>query len=120
MSKILIVDDEKELVDLLDLVLKSLGYEVLVAIDGNTAVEITRFEMPQIIFLDLAFPKGDLDGVGILKQIREFDTDVKVVISSGLDAKDSRYEQVQKLGISKVLHKPASLASIRTLIRELT
>jgi len=120
MNKILIVDDEKELVQLLELLLKALGYKVLVATDGKSAIEITRNERPRIMFLDLCFPKHDLDGVAILKKIREFDKSVKVVISSGLDAGDDRYEQAKKLGVHQCLQKPVSLETIRTLISDLS
>lgn len=119
MSKILIVDDEPDLVDLLELVLKSLGYEVLIATDGKTAVDMARYDKPSIIFLDLRFPKGQWDGVVILEKIREFDKGVKVVISSGLDARDNRYEQAEQFGVSKRLYKPATIAAIRQLMKEL-
>ena len=120
MSKILIADDEKEIVDLLEMVLSSSGHTVLTALNGTTAIEITKKEKPDIIFLDLCFPRPGIDGAETLKAIREFNKDVKVVITSGLDLKDGKYKAAQELGVNKCLSKPINVSNIKAIIGELS
>ncbi|UCG35811.1 MAG: response regulator [Candidatus Omnitrophota bacterium] len=68
-KKILLVDDEPQLVDTLKLRLEANDYEVVIAYDGNQALERVRSEQPDLIVLDLLLPK--LDGYtvcGLLKR----------------------------------------------------
>jgi len=78
--KILIVDDEKQLVALVELHMKMSGYEVLSASDGEKALAITKEEKPDLIILDLMLPK--IDGWHVCKRLRaESKTrDVPVII----------------------------------------
>jgi CheY-like chemotaxis protein len=119
MSKILIADDEKDTVDLMEMVLGNFGHEVLTALNGQDAIEITKKEKPEIIFLDLCFPKPGPDGVEILEAIRAFDKQVKVIIVSGLDANDERYKKTQALGANKYLSKPLMVSNIKNIVDEL-
>lgn len=57
MQKILIVDDEKEIRDLIEIYLKSEGYETLKAADGEEALNILNREDPDLIILDIMMPK---------------------------------------------------------------
>ena len=67
-KKILIVDDEKQLVSLVSLHMKMSGYEVLSAKDGEEALAIAREEAPDLIILDLMLPK--MDGWEVCKRLR--------------------------------------------------
>ena len=57
MSKILIVDDEPPIIDVLSYNLKQAGYEVVIARDGEQAVAAARRDKPDLIILDLMLPK---------------------------------------------------------------
>lgn len=59
MAKILIVDDEPEVVFMLDLMLKNVGYEVVSAADGEAAIATALRELPDVILLDVNLPKKD-------------------------------------------------------------
>ncbi len=65
---ILVVDDEKDIVDLLDYNLRQAGFNVLTALDGQAAVDIAARERPRLILLDLMLP--DLSGTEVLKALR--------------------------------------------------
>ncbi len=58
-KKILVVDDEPQIVNLISLRLKESGYEILTAGDGQTALQKAREEKPDLIILDLMLPKMD-------------------------------------------------------------
>ena len=57
--KILIVDDDRDLIESLSLRLRHEGYEVLVATDGREGLERSRTESPDLIILDIHLPAGD-------------------------------------------------------------
>ncbi|EAF6627311.1 response regulator transcription factor [Listeria monocytogenes] len=68
MSKILVIDDEKELVMLLEDELKAKGHKVLVAYDGQKGIELAR-EQPDLIILDIMMP--EVDGFEVCRAIRD-------------------------------------------------
>lgn len=67
-EKILIVDDEEHIVELLDFNLKNSGYETFIATDGIEAVRIAKEEKPNLILLDLMIP--GMDGFDVCKEIK--------------------------------------------------
>ena len=69
MQKILIVDDEKEIRDLIEIYLKSEGYETLKAADGVEALNILNKEEPDLIILDVMMPR--MNGIDACLKIRE-------------------------------------------------
>ncbi len=69
MAKILVVDDEKNIVDIIKFNLKKEGYEVVVAYDGEEAIDVNEKEKPDLIMLDIMMPK--IDGYEACKKIRE-------------------------------------------------
>ena len=79
MSKqtILVVDDEKDLLDLIEYNLRKEGYDVLKADDGEKGIEIAREQKPDLVLLDIMMPK--MDGVEVCRHLRskpEFDKTV--------------------------------------------
>ena len=67
-KKVLVVDDEQSIVELLTFNLQKEGYNTLEAYDGDTAVEMAVNEKPDLILLDVMIPK--LDGISVCKKIR--------------------------------------------------
>jgi two-component system KDP operon response regulator KdpE len=100
--RILVVDDEERIVNLLRVKLKALGYEVLTASDGVGAVEQAQAQEPDLIVLDLLMPR--MDGFEALKEIRSF-SPVPVII---LSAKGSDADKIKGLGLGAddYLQKP--------------
>ena len=68
-NKILVVDDEKEIRNLIEIYLKNEGYEVIKARDGEEALEILEKEDIHLIILDIMMPK--IDGIEVCKRVRE-------------------------------------------------
>lgn len=103
-QKILVVDDEQPIADILQFNLEKEGYEVIVAHDGDTAIELVESENPDLVLLDIMLPNKD--GNEVLKEIRK--TKSMPVIM--LTAKDSEIDKVLglELGADDYVTKPFS------------
>ncbi|MBN9392332.1 MAG: response regulator transcription factor [Chloroflexi bacterium] len=104
MTKILVVDDEKKLVDLVKGYLEQEGYSVLSAFDGPSALEKARTANPELVVLDLMLP--GLDGVEVCRRLRQF-SDAYVIMLT------ARAEEIDKIvglsvGADDYLTKPFS------------
>lgn len=103
MARILIVDDEIAIVDILKSFLEEKEHMVFTAYDGVEAVEVTKRERPHIILLDIYLPK--MDGIQVLKAVREFDDTIGIIIMTGFREKDVAQEAL-KLGAFDYINKP--------------
>jgi len=81
-TKVLVVDDEPQIVRALRINLQARGYDVLVAMTGKQALEMTAHHHPDVVILDLGLP--DLDGVDVVRGLRGWTT-VPILILSGRD-----------------------------------
>jgi len=81
MKKILIVDDEKPISDIIKFNMTKEGYEVVTAFNGREAIELFETEKPDIIILDLMLP--EIDGLEVAKTIRKTSS-VPIIMLSGM------------------------------------
>lgn len=117
MPKILVVDDEAPVLEMIESHFSLRGYEVLTAIDGSEGLEILERERPDVVILDLKMKK--LDGDRFLRQMREKNLPTKVLVISGYQD-EALKEKVRKLGVEAILEKPASIIELQKKIAELT
>ena len=103
-KKILVVDDEKPISDIIKFNLEKEGYEVVVAYDGEEALEKVESEQPDLIVLDLMLPK--IDGLEVAKRVRAKHTTPIIMVT----AKDSELDKVLglELGADDYVTKPFS------------
>lgn len=112
-KKILIVDDDPDIRDVLTMVLDSHGYTVVTAEDGAECLDKLSDEKPDLMILDLLMP--NVDGFAVCKKLQEPDwaeyRDMPVIILTSVreEASRRRYELEtgQKLSTDKYLEKPA-------------
>ena len=115
--RILIVDDDVELVGLLRYALETAGYEVVVAYDGEQALAVFEQTGPDLVVLDVNLP--GIDGFGVLEKLRR-DSDIPVMM---LTVRADEADEVRglDLGADDYLRKPFSpralLARVRALLR---
>ena len=120
MPKILIVDDEPPIIDVLSYNLKRANYDVVIARDGEQALAQFRREQPDVIILDLMLPK--LDGLEVYRAVRR-ECETPVIM---LTARDSEIDRVVglELGADDYVVKPFSvrelMARIKNVLRRAT
>jgi len=85
MSKILVVDDEDDVRNLLGLIFRDAGYEVITAINGKEALQKAKTERPDLIFLDILMPV--MDGFEACAQLKK-DPNTRDIFVAFLTAKD--------------------------------
>lgn len=117
-ARILAVDDETDLTDLLHYHLTKAGHEVAVAATGWQALESVRRQRPDLILLDLMLP--DLDGFGVCELLRQdpATATIPVIIISAWASRESR-EMGEELGALDYLTKPFSPAELVSRVNEL-
>ncbi len=118
MKKILIVDDEPNIVMSLEYTFKKKNYEVFIARDGSEALQIANDKVPDVVLLDIMMP--NVDGYETLKQIKANQDlkNTKVVFLSAKN-KASDIEKGLQMGADKYLTKPFSVKKLVTEINEL-
>ena len=104
--KILVVDDEEGIRNLLDVLLSRKGYDVVLAADGQKGVELFRRECPDVVVLDLNMP--EMDGVAVLRHIRTIKPDQPVIVLTGALTPEKE-QQVHALGVNAFVEKEFSL-----------
>lgn len=81
MLTILVVDDDKQILDLVGIHLSRAGYQVIKAHDGLHALEVTEDELPDLAIVDVMMPK--MDGIALTKELRELDIPVLLLTAKG-------------------------------------
>lgn len=114
----MIVEDQPQVIRLVTEVLRAVGYDVIAAINGETAIETTAMEQPTLILLDIMFPQGP-DGFEVCRHIRQF-SDVPIIM---LTAKAKENDKLRgfDVGADDYLTKPFSakelVARVRAVLR---
>src|SRR3989338_1933791 len=120
-KKILIVDDEAELVDLVKIRLEAVGYEVLKAFDGREGLDKAKLEKPDLILLDIMMPKMDGYKVcGLLKMDARYQKIPIVLFSAKAQKEDAQLakEVGADLYITKPFEAAVLLEKILGLLKE--
>jgi len=101
-KKILVVDDEKQIVDIVKAYLEREGYRVIVAYDGKSAIDLARRDRPDLIVLDLMLP--EISGWDVCRTLRK-ESDVPIIM---LTARDETTDKIVglELGADDYVTKP--------------
>ncbi len=106
MLKLLVVDDEIEITDILKNFFERKKYNVLTANNGQDALEIVKNERPHLVFLDIRMP--GMDGMSVLRNIHEMDTSIKVIMVTAIED-DNTIQQAKEFGATDYVRKPFQL-----------
>lgn len=115
-TRVLVIEDNRSIARFVELELKHRNFGVRCAYDGQEALEQLEQFRPELVVLDIMLPK--LDGVGVLKRIREYGNRVPVIM---LTARDSTLDKVHSLnhGADDYLTKPFEIEELTARIRAL-
>ncbi|MFC1592670.1 response regulator [Candidatus Omnitrophota bacterium] len=110
---ILLVDDEPDFIEPISFWLKANGYPVLIASNGQEALETVKKNKPDMVFLDIKMP--GMDGIETLKRIREFNKELPVIILTAYPTIE-HFSQTQKLNVSGFFDKAGNMNELRKII----
>lgn len=105
-KKILVVDDERDFVDMVKLRLESENFEVIVAYDGEEALDKVEKDHPDAVLLDIMMP--NLDGLAVLKRIRKKDKNLPVYMLTAF-SNEERFKVADKFNASGFIVKTGDL-----------
>ncbi|MGD9505444.1 MAG: response regulator [Syntrophobacteraceae bacterium] len=128
--KILLIDDDPGIRKVLNIALEDAGYEVLSAADGETGVELSMTEKPQIVLTDIRMP--GIDGIEVLKRIKSADPMQEVIVVTAfsdielaikalqLDASDFITKPINDAALTVALKRAKDRSSTRRELRDYT
>lgn len=117
-TRVLVIDDSPTVVALLKRMLQQNHFEVFVAYDGESGLDIARREQPDLIFLDIVLP--GIDGFSALRKLRRdpVTANVPIIMISG-NAQATEQFYVQRIGADDFMKKPFSRAEVFSRIEHL-
>jgi len=113
-SRVLVVDDEKSMRELLAITLERQGYDLAVAEDGEVAIEALRRDGFDVIITDLRMPNAD--GLQVLRAAKEHSPETVVIVITAVGSTETAVEAM-KLGAYDYITKPFKLDEIHLIIR---
>ena len=115
-SQVLVVEDDRAVMDGMKLFLETLGFYVSTAEDAQQAIHLSKKNIPDLIIADYRLP-GDIDGLGLLDIIREYhDTYIPAILVTGETAPDT-IQEIKSANVM-VLHKPVESELLEDKINE--
>lgn len=114
-KKILIADDEKNMIWAMKNALKNENYDIITANDGLEAIELVKETLPNLVLLDLRMPKKN--GMEVLKEIKSFDEGMSVIIITAHGSMESAVEAM-KIGALDYISKPFDIEKIKIKIEK--
>ncbi|MCR2810938.1 MULTISPECIES: response regulator transcription factor [unclassified Microbacterium] len=114
--KVLVADDDPQLVRALQITLSAHGYEVVVAADGHAAVALAARERPDLVMLDLGMPH--LDGVQVIESLRAW-TGIPIIVVSGRTGSADKVEALDA-GADDFVTKPFQVDELLARLRALS
>ncbi len=112
---ILVVDDESSIRESLKKILEYEGYRVILGENGSQGLDLFNSESPDLVLLDIKMP--GMDGMDVLKEIREIDPSAYVIMISGHGTADNAVEAIKELGAFYYFTKPPDMERLLKMAR---
>ena len=115
-ARVLVVDDERSMRELLSIVLRRDGYEVMLAADGKAAVDILKRERVDVLITDIRMP--EVSGVEVLREAKRIDPEIISIIMTAFASTDTAVDAL-RLGAADYVHKsPNAVNDLRLRVRK--
>lgn len=115
-KKILIVDDEREIVESVQIALEAAGYEVVTCHDGNRGLALAEQEKPDLIILDMMMPKRS--GFLVLEMLRQTNPDPVRIIMITANEGERHKTYAESLGVDDYIRKPFPIDTLLKSVRK--
>jgi DNA-binding response OmpR family regulator len=116
--KLLIIDDEPSIVEVTKRYYEKRDFLTLGATDGPSAVEIFRKERPEFVLIDVHMPFSPIDGIEVLKQIKEIDKNANCIMATRIHD-DESISRAKALGAKYYIIKPFEAEDLDQCIEEI-
>ena len=115
-KKILIIDDEKDVVDILKVILEHEGYETIAANDGKEGIARAKEEMPDLVITDVNMPK--MDGFKVAAEIRKMPETfpIPLIMLTSRNSEEDHFRGLS-LNVFAYLDKPCDLNELRDVVK---
>jgi DNA-binding response OmpR family regulator len=119
MKKILVVDDEKDMLSMLERRLKAEGYSVITAANGTNAIALAESQHPDIIILDVLMPR--MDGVEVAAKLKEhpLTRSIPVIFLTALLTKTEEHQKNHTISSKITFAKPLDTEKLLARIKEI-
>jgi CheY-like chemotaxis protein len=111
--KVLVVDDNEDLLATLSLILRGYGFSVTTAYDGESAVDTFRLEDFDVILMDVVMPH--MNGVEAFRAIRDIDPEAAVILMTAY-SEEELIQQALAGGVDRVVYKPVSVERVIEMV----
>lgn len=115
-KKILLIDDDSDFLESMHLMLLDEGYDVLTVTNGNEAVQKYAEFGPDVVILDVKMPI--IDGYEAFLRIKKYDSDARIVFTSGYAFDDLKYEGIQNKSHVGLMNKPIEISTVKKMIKK--
>jgi len=115
--KILVIDDDPDILDSVSIVLKSENYTVVTAMDGKEGVEKFLSEKPDLVLCDMMMERIDA-GAKTAEAIRKEDKDVPIYLLSSIGSVTDINIDINAKGFNGVLQKPLDIANLKSEVQK--
>ena len=121
-KRVLVLDDEEMILDLVTDIFQLIGFDVVSVTNGKAAIEEFQKAKKQgqpfdLVLFDMTLP-GDMDGATVLKEIRKIDPNIKAIVSSGY-SQDELKSKAGETGFDAAVPKPYSISLLKETVEEL-
>jgi two-component system, chemotaxis family, chemotaxis protein CheY len=111
---ILLVDDDKDLLENTSFLIKSMGYDVVTAEDGIMAFEKYKEIKPNLTIMDIKMPK--MDGFDAFFKIKQFDADAKIILITAYALDEKKHLKAKSMSLITTISKPYSFELLEELV----
>lgn len=115
---ILLVDDDIDLLENTAYMIKSIGYDVVTAEDGQEAVLKYKEIKPDLTLMDVKMPK--MDGFDAFFKIKQFDSDAKVVLITAFSIDQKKHLKAKSMSLISTISKPYDFEQLEELVKSNT
>lgn len=116
-KKLLIIDDEEAIVEWIKKLFERKGFITIGAVDGETGLELFKKENPDVTLIDIYMPDSSLNGIDVLKKIKEINNNAVCIMLTFMGGEDI-IEECKKLGASNFIRKPIEIDALTKIIEE--